>query len=283
MAIASPGPLTSQHQHLSLLTNNKNKNSNFQHTHEHQQLAALVCKSTPEENISKSSLPVSSQVQSLSVPRSAQNLNFTILPPVDKIDQVTLALNRVPELMGSFDTTASQTQQYFSTLRAPGNLPDHQRNSSLSTLGSAGPPSPYAQTNSNAHIAIADSASDSFPDMVFNDAVLYSSKQKMSQDSFLSQYPSSISHARLSQVPSPCRRDKSTLLPPPDFQYSAPSTTVSGASSIAGDSPATPFMDDQHNHPIGKRLKRGKQNRATPQSRGLGSTPSARRPPHIYS
>ena len=262
MAIASPVPITSQHQHLSLLTNSKNNNNNnFQHQDQHLELEAFNLTSAPEQNTA--ALSWSSQVQSLSVPRSAQRSNLTFLPPAN-IGEVPLALNQVPELMGGFDTTTSQTQQQFSALQAPGDLPGHQRDSSLSTLGSAGPASPYTQTNSNPHIAITDSASDAFPDIAFNDGVLYNSKQSMSQDSFLSQYPSSLSHARLSQVPSLCRRDKSTLLPPPDFQYSASSNPVSGASSIAGDSPATPFMDD-HQHPISKRQKRGKDNH-TPQA-----------------
>ncbi|KAG7110440.1 hypothetical protein HYQ44_010830 [Verticillium longisporum] len=54
------------------------------------------------------------------------------------------------------------------TSRPIGRLP-HQRESSLSSLGSAGPASPYNHSTSNPQIAITDSANDHYNDVQSHD------------------------------------------------------------------------------------------------------------------
>ncbi|KAM4066972.1 26S proteasome regulatory subunit-like protein [Hirsutella rhossiliensis] len=128
----------------------------------------------------------------------------------------------------------------------------HQRQSSLSSsLGSAGPASPFAGQMSNPQIAVTDPAVDGFADMHPHDV-------SGPQASAFYQFPKPINSylgcnnleapipdkmAYPVTIPGPTQRPRAdrSLLPAPDFASSCNrSRPASVASSAAGDSPATP-------------------------------------------
>ncbi|KAI0378407.1 hypothetical protein F5Y04DRAFT_149590 [Hypomontagnella monticulosa] len=71
------------------------------------------------------------------------------------------SLSQVPDLMPSDSWMLHGSQQ---TPRAAHRF-SHQRESSLSSLGSNGPASPYNANTSNPHIAVTDSSTDGYHDM----------------------------------------------------------------------------------------------------------------------
>ncbi|KAI1403858.1 hypothetical protein F4819DRAFT_193895 [Hypoxylon fuscum] len=71
------------------------------------------------------------------------------------------SLSQVPDLMPSDSWMLHSSQQ---TPRASHRF-SHHRESSLSSLGSNGPASPYNANTSNPHIAVTDSSSDGYHDM----------------------------------------------------------------------------------------------------------------------
>lgn len=151
------------------------------------------------------------------------------------------------------NTDPMQTETWLSsghlTPRTAGRA-SHQRESSLSSLGSNGPASPYSQTTSNPKIAISDTA-DVFhglpnPDD-FNNYQLYKTpyQQSVTHDSFYTSYPTnytSADHSYPRITPAPKRRGDRGLLPPDQLIGSRP---VSVASSVASDSPATPAEEPE--------------------------------------
>ncbi|KAM0636553.1 hypothetical protein ACHAQF_009240 [Verticillium nonalfalfae] len=102
-------------------------------------------------------------------PRRPRTTNFLALPssstPATTFDETSLSINNPPDLMPS-ETSWTLGNQY--TSRPIGRLP-HQRESSLSSLGSAGPASPYNHSTSNPQIAITDSANDHYNDAQAHD------------------------------------------------------------------------------------------------------------------
>ncbi|KAJ2893153.1 hypothetical protein MKZ38_008987 [Zalerion maritima] len=227
----------------------------------------------------------SSQQQPVTIPRSAPAPNLTYSsPPNNTTDEVLLPVeDLVPELMNDHHRWQQQQQQGFSTPRGIGHLPVHQRNSSLSTIGSASPSSPFTSTSANAHIAISDSDTDGLSDFASQEAMaaMYAPKQNIHADSFYSQYPSSLSHTRYHQQPhqqhQQSHRGRNTLLPPAEFQHFTSSNPVSVASSIASDSPATPSVEDHHYHiqqqphPMNKRQKQSEYHPSLPPIYQYGS------------
>lgn len=131
-----------------------------------------------------------------------------------------------------------------------GRLP-HQRESSLSSMGSTGPASPYTQNTSNPHIAITDSTGDELSEMHAQDASNqngtlyqlaksvgnpYSGYQNLDHSIPEMAYPVTI------EGPSSKPRADRGLLPAPELAGPNRSHPASVASSIAGDSPATPTV-----------------------------------------
>jgi hypothetical protein len=131
---------------------------------------------------------------------------------------------------------------------------NHHRESSLSSLGSAGPASPYTANLSNPHIAVTDSGSDGFHDLhgVQDNSWNYQMVPKSmplphTHDHLYGAYhpytpidnsPSDMGYPRQ-------RTDRGGLLPTPDFQAPTRSHPGSVASStIGGDSPATPSLGE---------------------------------------
>jgi len=131
----------------------------------------------------------------------------------------------------------------------------HNRESSLSSLGSAGPASPFNHSTSNPQIAITDSGSDGFGDMHSQDGYHYQLAKTMGPvaDGLYANYHHLSGDAAVPDMvfPTPLAMQRSRnergLLPAPDFSGafgSSRSHPASVASSIAGDSPATPSLGE---------------------------------------
>jgi hypothetical protein len=133
----------------------------------------------------------------------------------------------------------------------------HQRDSSRSSMGSNGPPSPFSHNFANPQIAMSDSNGDPFhgsggaDDMnVGHYQLAPKSFSGISHDSFYSGLPSYGStdgtgvpgYSYQSSVPIR-RNDRGLLLP--DHPIAPRSQPVSVASSIASDSPATPAGESE--------------------------------------
>ncbi|KAK1966967.1 hypothetical protein LY78DRAFT_24230 [Colletotrichum sublineola] len=146
-----------------------------------------------------------------------------------------------------------------------GRLP-HQRESSLSSLGSAGPASPFNHNTTNPQIAVTDSISDGLYDMQAHDNnafyQLASKSMAVPHDNMYPNYnglnniSSDMSgYTSATNVQRP-RSDRS-LLPAPELSVAGNrSHPNSVASSIAGDSPATPSHIEQEDD---RRRKAGKE------------------------
>ena len=136
----------------------------------------------------------------------------------------------------------------------------HQRESSLSSLGSAGPASPFANNTSNPHIAVTDSSAalDGLADMHSHDAAAihgnhyYQLSKPMNAYAGYQNLDSSMPEmAYPVTIPGPNKklRAERGLLPAPDFAgASSRSHPTSVASSVAGDSPATPNVVGESDH-----------------------------------
>ncbi|OTB04373.1 hypothetical protein M426DRAFT_320973 [Hypoxylon sp. CI-4A] len=190
------------------------------------------------------------------------------------------SLNQVPDLMPSDSWMLHSSQQ---TPRAAQRF-NHQRESSLSSLGSNGPASPYNANTSNPHIAVTDSSNDGYHDMGGGgggDHYAYNmSKPLPMSDNFYANALANFSsnnhdgnitnngghHSQhmprdiasvdglpnLTNQPQPKLRGDRGLAPAPEL--STRSHPVSVASSVAGgDSPATPSF---HEHEDDSRRSR---------------------------
>lgn len=140
----------------------------------------------------------------------------------------------------------------------------HQRDSSLSSVGSMGPSSPFTFNSSNPQIAVND-ASD-YQTLPMHDDQSFQLAAKTpnaaSHDTFYANYPypdnTSVQAYASMLAPQKHRGGRVTggLLPPPDFSIGA-SRPGSVASSVASDSPATPAAPDSAEPEDGRRRKNG--------------------------
>lgn len=143
----------------------------------------------------------------------------------------------------------------------------HQRESSLSSLGSAGPESPFTQNISNPRIAISDSAPEPFYDMYNNDTNIHNAGAYYHLAKPMDAFPgyqhldtASPDMAYPAALPGHLNRHRQdrSLLPAPDFNHMFNrSHPASVASSIAGDSPSTPNMGDVEHIDRNRRGRRG--------------------------
>lgn len=155
-------------------------------------------------------------------------------------------------MMYAADTTtwASDDQHQFAPKPTAGRN-FHNRESSLSSLGSFGPQSPFPFNSSNPQIAVNDSTEyHGIPNM--QDDQLYQLAAKApnvtSHDNFYANFPfsgsTSVQAYASMLAPQKHRGDASAggLLPPPEFSSGGSSNSRPGsvASSDASDSPATP-------------------------------------------
>ncbi|KAF3076007.1 Transcriptional regulator RPN4 [Trichoderma lentiforme] len=136
-----------------------------------------------------------------------------------------------------------------------GRLP-HQRESSLSSLGSTGPASPFNSHIANPHIAVTDANGDGFMDMHSHDMTMSSGPYYQLAAKTMPPYSNfhHLDNASVSEMAYPVsiptnshhklRQDRN-LLPAPEFANGLTrSHPASVASSIAGDSPATPVTGE---------------------------------------
>lgn len=156
------------------------------------------------------------------------------------------------------NTDAMQTERGWThnsqlTPRSAGGHFSHHRDSSLSSMGSNGPPSPFSHNFANPHIAMSDSNGDSFLGSGGVDDVNIGHYQlapksfsAINNGNCFSGLPSygSADNAGVQtysyQSTAPVPRNDRGLIPP-NHQTGPPrSQPVSGPSSIASDSPATP-------------------------------------------
>ncbi|KAI1461036.1 hypothetical protein F4805DRAFT_465154 [Annulohypoxylon moriforme] len=174
------------------------------------------------------------------------------------------SLSQVPELMPSEWMLHSNQQ----TPRAAHRF-THQRESSLSSLGSNGPASPYNGNTSNPHIAVTDSSNDAYHDMGSGDssyAYTMGKSLPMTDASFYASAMPNYNHrdnitntnshnrqagrdALSANQPQHKLRNDRGLAPAPELSIGGGSSTrshpVSVASSVAGgDSPATPSFHE---------------------------------------
>ncbi|CAN8103312.1 unnamed protein product [Discula destructiva] len=124
----------------------------------------------------------------------------------------------------------------------------HNRDDSLSSLGSLGPASPFSFSSANPQIAVHDS--NDYQTLQIQDDHSYQLAAKApngtSHDTFYASYPYSSDNTSVQAyasmlAPQRHRADRVAggLLPPPDFSTGA-SRPGSVASSVVSDSPATP-------------------------------------------
>jgi hypothetical protein len=159
-------------------------------------------------------------------------------------DDAALCIDRSPKLMHSDHQWLPTHGQL--TPKSASRVPSHHyRESSLSSLGSAGPASPYNQTTSNPHIALPDSASDGFHDMGSQDVYQVPGKP-LNAEAFYPGYHGFPHMANALGEPTfPKQRPDRNLRLPPEFPIGhSRSNPVSVASSTTNDSPATPCLDE---------------------------------------
>ena len=152
------------------------------------------------------------------------------------------------------DTDLMQTESWLSTgqltPRSAGRISHHHRESSLSSLGSAGPASPFSHNISNPQIAYNDTVGDGFhglPTEEYNNYQL-AKFPGVSHDTLYGNYPAYAPGADSSAIATypriaaaPKRRNERGLRPPQEHPIGAStSRPMSVASSVTGDSPATP-------------------------------------------
>lgn len=192
--------------------------------------------------------------------QTPRSLNHHSLNSTDQPFEA-LASGALPNAPMNAETWGNMAQ--FGTDKM-GRLP-HQRESSLSSMGSTGPASPYNHNTSNPQIAITDSAGDELSDMHAQDANNqngplfplnkaasnpYSGYHNLDQTIPEMAYPVTI------PGPSNKPRVDRGLLPAPELSGSNRSHPTSVASSIAGgDSPATPTVNGDSDPTDNKRRK----------------------------
>ncbi|KAI1472030.1 uncharacterized protein F4812DRAFT_449797 [Daldinia caldariorum] len=157
------------------------------------------------------------------------------------------SLSQVPDLMPSDAWMLHSSQP---TPR-PTHRFNHQRESSLSSLGSNGPASPYNGNTSNPHIAVQDSGNDGYHDIGGGEnTYTYSMGKPMSIGQHMPRDVSSVDGlSNLANQQQQKQRGDRGLAPAPELSIgggnsSARSHPVSVASSVAGDSPATPSFHE---------------------------------------
>ncbi|KAK4209537.1 hypothetical protein QBC37DRAFT_50974 [Rhypophila decipiens] len=257
----------------------------YQYIHQQQQLANLNAQrqnQVPYQNDLTSGIDLDfdadRKCQSLSAsPISTQSLlsqySAPQAAPLSAFDSIpTIAVPRVTQDESLFDISNSntsdlgdpwltqsdlmQTETWLSngqlTPRSTGRVSHHQRESSLSSLGSTtGPASPYTQNTSNPHIAL-ESAGDVFHGLPNTDELNNYELAKFPIETY---YGNFSSYAPADNTPitfpnltaAPKRRNDRGLLQPEIIGQSR-SRPLSVASTItAGDSPATPSGEPEDN------------------------------------
>lgn len=233
------------------------------YTQQNPRLAAFLPNTTA--TTSDPILDIDSETQSQSASSSPQSVSqfplstFDSLPAasVPRTPQGDLLRFSAPSTQAQVQALPSVNMMYADTwLGDNSQFPAknshrnmHQRESSLSSLGSLGPASPFSFSSTNPQIAINESG-ESYHGLPMADDQTYHLAAKApnptTHDTFYTNMPyssDSTSVHNYAHMLAPQRRgDRSGLLPPPDFPSggSTNSRPVSVASSVASDSPVTP-------------------------------------------
>ncbi|KAK6844316.1 Transcriptional regulator RPN4 [Apiospora arundinis] len=191
--------------------------------------------------------------------RGNYNINKLNKESIESVANNTNNLNQVPDLMPSEPAWMLQNQQ---TPRAAHRL-GHQRESSLSSLGSNGPASPFNANISNPQIAVTDSTSDGFHDLTGGDSnysYQMGGKPMSLNDTFYNALQQSFGNPHhdatllADGLPnlsgSQPQQAKNRLLPAVDLSSIGSNTrsnaqsVASSCSTVGGDSPATPSYQE---------------------------------------
>lgn len=218
-------------------------------------------------NDTTTNLDIDSEIQSQSLSSSPQSTISTI--PVSTLDNLPISkipragqndiFNFSPSAVTTSSSTSANmmyTDSWVNDNRVGNKATSrglHNRDSSLSSLGSYGPHSPFSFNTANPQIAVSDS-SDGFQALQLPEEQAYQLVAKApnsaSHDTFYANYPytqsatmQSYSNMNMSQK---TRSDRGGLLPPAEFPSggSSASRPASVASSVASDSPTTPVAPE---------------------------------------
>lgn len=201
--------------------------------------------SSSPQSISQFPLSTFDSVPAASVPRTPQGGDlFRFSAPTTQAQAQAQALPSVNMMYA--DSWLGDSNQ-FPAKNSHRNM--HQRETSLSSLGSLGPASPFSFNSTNPQIALNESG-ESYHGLPMADDQTYHLAAKApnptSHDTFYTSMPysdsTSVHNYANMLAPQRQRGDRSGLLPPPDFPSggSTNSRPVSVASSVASDSPVTP-------------------------------------------
>ncbi|ROW16985.1 hypothetical protein VPNG_01218 [Cytospora leucostoma] len=204
------------------------------------ELTSLSAASSPQSVAGPFPLSTFDSVPAASVPRTVQNGLYKFSAP-DAHSQLLPPVN-----MMYTDQWLGDNHHF--TPRNNGRN-SHQRDSSLSSLGSLGPASPFSFNTANPQIAMNEPG-ENYHGISLPDDQSYQLTAKAPNptphDTFYANFPYSSDSAVQAYAsmlaPQKHRGDRAGLQPAPDFPSGGQSNSrpVSVASSIASDSPATP-------------------------------------------
>lgn len=199
--------------------------------------------SSSPQSISQFPLSTFDSVPAASVPRTPQGDLFRFSAPSTQAQAQAL-----PSVNMMYADSWLGDNSQFPAKNGHRNM--HQRESSLSSLGSLGPASPFSFSSTNPQIALNESG-EAYHGLPMADDQTYHLAAKApnptTHDTFYTNMPyssdsTSVHNYAHMLAPQRQRGDRSGLLPPPDFPSggSTNSRPVSVASSVASDSPVTP-------------------------------------------
>lgn len=205
--------------------------------------------SSPQSTVGSVPLSTFDTLPASKIPRAVQNELFNFSTPTAHSQTLLPSVN-----MMYADSWLGDNSQF--TPKSSSGRGVHNRDSSMSSLGSLGPASPFPFNASNPQIAVSDS-NDCYHNLAMADDQSYQLATKApisstSHDTFYANYPynsgsTSVQAYASMLAPQKHRGDGNSLLPPPDFPSggSSNSRPASVASSVASDSPATPAAPER--------------------------------------
>ncbi|KAK3997073.1 hypothetical protein QBC44DRAFT_398777 [Cladorrhinum sp. PSN332] len=199
-----------------------------------------------------------STFDSIPTPRGTGGYEGSLFDYSPQSPPATLAESSIPLFPTTADLMQTDTWNGQLTPRSVGRFSHHQRESSLSSLGSNGPASPFSHNTTNPHIAVTDSLGDGFHGFTGHEDFNYQLTAAkpfpgVSHDTFYTSglpgaFGSSGSttitgYPQLAAAPKQRKNDRGLLQPSENPIGLNRSQPVSVASSINSDSPATPAGD----------------------------------------
>jgi len=196
-----------------------------------------------------------STFDSIPTPRGTGGYEGSLFDYSPQSHPATLAESSLPLFPTAADLMQTDTWNGQLTPRSVGRFSHHQRESSLSSLGSNGPASPFSHNTTNPQIAVTDSLGDGFHGFMGHEDFNYQLTAAkpfpgVSHDNFYTSLPAygSAGSASITGYPqlaaAPKRKNDRGLLQPSENPIGPNrSQAASVASSINSDSPATPAGD----------------------------------------